>query len=108
MIIKLFSCLGFIVALVFTPELFSTMLRGVGCSFTNFMCRSGGAIMPWILAYTYRFGNLGPFLAISSITIISCIATFMLPMDTTGRRLDTYEKVPETDSDDLNNNKNSN
>jgi hypothetical protein len=67
----------------------------------DLVCRIGGVIMPWVMIKSYELGAYGPFLAIATISVVSTIATYLLPLDMADRRLDQddqgseYEPIPQ-------------
>jgi hypothetical protein len=63
-------------------------MRATSSAIMNLACRLGGIIMPWVINESFILGTFGPFVAIAGISAVSTIATYLLPLDTTGLRLD--------------------
>ena len=93
--IKLFASLAFIIIYQFTAELYPTLIRATSSALMNFVCRLGGIMMPWIIKFMFLFGTFAPFLSIAAISSVSAFANYLLPIDTTGMRLDQYEVLKE-------------
>ena len=69
---------------VFIAELYPTMIRATAISIITSSSRFGGAVMPFVLIWSFRLGPVGPFLMCGIIALISSFSGFSMPTDTTG------------------------
>jgi MFS family permease len=88
---RFFINLGFQIIYPYTAELYPTLLRSRGLGLASAFSRLGGILMPWIILAGYEIRITGPFLLFSFISLLAMIASLIIPHDTTGKELDTYD-----------------
>lgn len=75
----------------YTSEVYSTKCRTTGLGMGSGIGRLGGMSMSWVCVSLANIDPVAPFLAFATLAMIAGIINYLLPFDTTGRALDTFE-----------------
>ena len=76
---KAFSSSAIVVMILFTAELYPTILRNIGFGVNMFWSRVGAMIAPQIFFLGYKTSTLIPYAIVGTLVIVSGILVLMLP-----------------------------
>ena len=91
-IVKFFIKSVFQILYPFTPECFSTKLRGLGSGIAQMIGRLGAAVMPFIIYPLFHEHPHSPFLIFAICSFLGFVTTILMPYDTYSRPLDQPEQ----------------
>lgn len=87
-----FLASGFITAYVYTPELYPTSIRAMGCGVGGAWLKVAAIFAPAIVSKTMIGGNLDvAFYILASVPFLAAVAVFMLGIETKGKVLEQLE-----------------
>jgi len=101
-IARLFIKIAFAILYPFTAEIYHTSLRTLGVGSSSAFGRIGSTLMPVISIKLFYMNMWYPFLLYFFVGMVGLMGTLILPYDTQGKHLDSYDPLI------LNNNKNLN
>ncbi|CAG2141589.1 Putative niacin/nicotinamide transporter NaiP [Cupriavidus yeoncheonensis] len=87
-----FLASGFITAYVYTPELYPTSVRAMGCGLGGAWLKLAAIFAPSLIAGTIGSGNLsGAFLALAVVPFLAALTVHFLGIETKGQVLEELE-----------------
>ncbi|GAA0839146.1 MFS transporter [Cupriavidus pauculus] len=87
-----FLASGFITAYVYTPELYPTSVRAMGCGLGGAWLKVAAIFAPGIIASTIGTGNLSTaFFWLAVVPLIAAVTVFFLGIETKGQVLEELE-----------------
>jgi len=87
-----FLASGFITAYVYTPELYPTSIRAMGCGVGGAWLKVAAIFAPAIVSKTMIGGNLDvAFYILASVPFLAAVAVFLLGIETKGKVLEQLE-----------------
>jgi MFS family permease len=86
---------SFGVIYVFTPELFPTVMRGIGMGACTCFSRIGGIITPYVATVLFKLNSWIPLIIYGTACLIGALLTFIVPVETTGQHLQDEEPIQE-------------
>jgi MFS family permease len=87
-----FLASGFITAYVYTPELYPTSIRAMGCGVGGAWLKVAAIFAPAIVSKTMIGGNLDvAFYILASVPLLAAVAVFLLGIETKGKVLEQLE-----------------
>lgn len=92
-IARLFVKIAFAVIYPFTAEVYHTSLRTLGVASSSAAGRIGSTLMPIISIKLFYINMWYPFLLYFFVGMVGLIGTLILPYDTQGKHLDTYDPL---------------
>ena len=87
-----FLACGFITAYVYTPELYPTSIRAMGCGMGGAWLKVAAIVAPTIVSKTMIGGNLDmAFYILAAVPFVAAIAVHLLGVETKGKVLEQLE-----------------
>lgn len=87
-----FLACGFITAYVYTPELYPTSVRAMGCGLGGAWLKVSAIFAPGIIASTIGTGNLSTaFFGLAVVPLLAAVTVFFLGIETKGQVLEELE-----------------
>lgn len=87
-----FLACGFITAYVYTPELYPTSIRAMGCGLGGAWLKVSAIFAPGIIASTIGSGNLSiAFYGLAVVPLLAAVTVFYLGIETKGQVLEELE-----------------
>jgi len=87
-----FLASGFITAYVYTPELYPTSIRAMGCGLGGAWLKVSAIFAPGIIASTIGTGNLSTaFFGLSVVPLLAAVTVYFLGIETKGQVLEELE-----------------
>ncbi len=87
-----FLASGFITAYVYTPELYPTSVRAMGCGLGGAWLKLAAIFAPSLIASTIGSGDLsGAFLSLAAVPFLAAITVHFLGIETKGQVLEELE-----------------
>ncbi len=87
-----FLASGFITAYVYTPELYPTSIRAMGCGFGGAWLKLAAIFAPTLVASTIGSGNLSSaFYALAAVPFVAALTIHFLGIETKGKVLEQLE-----------------
>ncbi|QQX89182.1 MFS transporter (plasmid) [Cupriavidus necator] len=87
-----FMASGFITAYVYTPELYPTSIRAVGCGVASAWLKGASIISPMILATLLQGGRLETaFYLFAAVPFLAAVVVAAIGVETTGKSLESLE-----------------
>jgi hypothetical protein len=71
-----------------TTEMYPTLNRTLGFGWSSGIGRMGATLIPFLIFNILEYDLYSPFYIFAIVSFIGSIASFTLPYDTTGRKLD--------------------
>jgi len=83
---------GFITAYVYTPELYPTNIRAIGCGMGGAWLKIAAIFSPMLIGSTIGSGNISnAFLLLALVPILAAITIHFLGIETKGKVLEQLE-----------------
>ncbi|MGO4764077.1 MFS transporter [Cupriavidus sp. 2KB_3] len=87
-----FLACGFITAYVYTPELYPTSIRAMGCGLGGAWLKISAIFAPGLIASTIGSGNLSlAFYGLAVVPLLAAVTVFFLGIETKGQVLEELE-----------------
>ncbi len=87
-----FLASGFITAYVYTPELYPTSIRAMGCGLGGAWLKVSAIFAPGIIASTIGTGNLSSaFFGLAVVPLLAAVTVYFLGIETKGQVLEELE-----------------